>query len=118
MDTWFVGFSPDLALGVYAGYDTPRPLGYRETGSSVAAPIFRDFMARALEGKPAIPFRIPPGVRLVRVEAATGLPARPGAKGVILEVFRAGSEPGAETDVIDGSDGITYTGTSVVGGKY
>ncbi len=118
MDTWFVGFSPDLALGIYAGYDTPRPLGYRETGSSVAAPIFRDFMARALEGKPAIPFRIPPGVRLVRVEAATGLPARPGAKGVILEVFRAGSEPRAETDVIDGSDGITYTGTSVVGGKY
>lgn len=118
MDTWFVGFSPDLAVGVFAGYDRPRPLGFRETGSSVAAPIFRDFMARALEGKPAIPFRIPPGVRLVRVEAATGRLARPGAKGVILEVFRAGSEPGAETAVIDGSDGIAYTGASAVGGKY
>jgi penicillin-binding protein 1A len=118
MDTWFVGFSPDLAVGVFAGYDTPRPLGNRETGSSVAAPIFRDFMAGALQGKPAIPFRIPPGVRLVRVEAATGLPARPGATGVILEVFRDGSEPGAATAVIDGSDGIAYTGASVVGGKY
>ena len=118
MDTWFVGFSPDLAVGVFAGYDMPRPLGNRETGSSVAAPIFRDFMAAALQGKPAIPFRIPPGVRLVRIEAATGLPARPGAAGVILEVFRDGSEPGADTAVIDGSDGIAYTGASDVGGKY
>ena len=67
---------------------------------------------------PAIPFRIPPGVRLVRIEAATGLPARPGAAGVILEVFRDGSEPGVESAVIDGSDGITYTGASAVGGKY
>lgn len=118
MDTWFVGFSPDLAVGVFAGYDRPRPLGRRETGSSVSAPIFRDFMARALEGKPAIPFRVPPGVRLVRVNAATNLPARPGDKKVILEAFRPGSEPSAAAAVIDGSDGLSTTGASSVGGKY
>jgi penicillin-binding protein 1A len=118
MDTWFIGFSPDLAAGVFAGFDKPRPLGRRETGSSVAAPIFRDFMARALEGKPAIPFRVPPGVRLVRVNAATSQPARPGDKRVILEAFRSGSEPGGDDVVIDGSDGIAVSGASAVGGKY
>jgi penicillin-binding protein 1A len=118
MDTWFVGFAPDLAVGVFAGFDKPRPLGRRETGSSVSAPIFRDFMARALENKPAIPFRVPPGVRMVRVNATTNLPARPGDKRVILEAFRAGSEPSGTATVIDGSDGIAATGASSVGGKY
>ena len=92
-DTWFVGFSPDLAVGVYAGFDIPRSLGKRETGSSVAAPIFRDFMKGALEGKPAVPFRIPPGIRLVRVDAQTGLLARAGDRKVILEAFKPGTEP-------------------------
>jgi len=118
MDTWFVGFAPDLAVGVFAGFDRPRPLGRRETGSSVAAPIFRDFMAAALKGKPAIPFRIPPGIRLVRINAATGRPARPGDKKVILEAFREDREPDANAAVIDGSDGVALTGASSVGGKY
>ena len=77
-DTWFIGFTPDLAVGVFAGFDTPRPLGYHETGSSVAAPIFRRFMVAALKDKPAIPFRIPPGIRLVRIDGATGRLARAG----------------------------------------
>lgn len=118
MDTWFVGFAPDLAVGVFAAFDQPRPLGRRETGSSVSAPIFKEFMTRALEGKPAIPFRVPPGVRLVRVNAATSRPAAPGDKKVILEAFRSGSEPGGDGTVIDGSDGYSVTGASGVGGKY
>ncbi|MEE9195275.1 MAG: penicillin-binding protein 1A, partial [Alphaproteobacteria bacterium] len=60
-DTWFIGFSPDLAVGVFIGFDDPKTLGRRETGSSVAAPLFRDFMAEALKNRKAIPFRIPPG---------------------------------------------------------
>jgi penicillin-binding protein 1A len=102
-DTWFVGFSPDLALGVYVGFDTPQSLGRRETGSSIAVPIFRDFMAEALEGQPGIPFRIPPGVRLVRVNARTGLTAQPGEKRTILEAFKPGTEPTLEQRVLDGS---------------
>ena len=104
-DTWFVGFSPDLAVGVYVGFDQPKTLG-RETGSSVAAPMFRDFMEAALEGRPGIPFRVPPGIRLVRVNAATGLPAAPGDKRVILEAFKPGTEPSPEQgmgSVIDGN---------------
>jgi penicillin-binding protein 1A len=110
-DTWFVGFSPDLTAGVYVGFDTPRTLGRRETGSSVAAPVFRDFMAEALKGEAAIPFRIPPGVRLVRVNAATGLLARPGDKRVIFEAFKPGTEPSGERNVLDGSQSAAANGT-------
>ena len=102
LDTWFVGFAPDLTVGVYIGFDKPRSLGRRETGSSVAAPVFRDFMAQALANAPAIPFRIPPGIRLVRVNPRTGLLARPGERGVILEAFKPGTEPSSRRDVLDG----------------
>jgi penicillin-binding protein 1A len=117
-DTWFVGFSPDLAVGVFAGFDTPRTLGRRETGSSVAAPIFRDFMAGALSGKPAIPFRIPPGIRLVQVNVATGELALPRERGVILEAFKPGTEPTGRRPVLQGivaDGGAPATGT---GGLY
>lgn len=87
-DAWFVGFSPDLAAGVYVGFDLPAPLGEGEAGGSVAAPVFGEFMAQALKNTPDIPFRVPSGVRLVRVNAKTGLPALPGDANVILEAFK------------------------------
>jgi penicillin-binding protein 1A len=92
-DAWFVGFSPDLVVGVFLGFDTPRTLGTRETGGGTAAPIFRDFMAAALADKPGVPFRIPPGVRLVRVNAETGAMAAAGDAKVIFEAFKPGTEP-------------------------
>jgi len=95
-DTWFVGFSPDLTVGVFVGYDQPRGLGRHETGGTVAAPVFRDFMAAALKDQPAIPFRIPPGIELVRVNVETGQLARPGEKQVIYEAFKPGTEPTGE----------------------
>ena len=104
LDTWFLGFAPDLAVGVFAGFDTPRSLGKREQGASVAAPIFKDFMSRALADKPAIPFRIPPNIRLVRVNSASGQPARPGDRGVILEAFKPGTVPIGKQMVLDGID--------------
>ncbi len=93
VDAWFVGFSPDLAVGIFVGHDVPRSLGPRETGASVAAPIFADFMRAALGNKPSTPFRIPPGIRLVRVDAATGLVTRAPDGDVILEAFKPGTEP-------------------------
>ncbi len=100
MDAWFLGFSPDLAVGVFVGFDEPRTLGPRETGSSVAAPIFREFMGPALKDKPAKPFRVPPGVSLVRVEHDTGRPAQPGDAHVILEAFRAGTSPSTQATIM------------------
>jgi len=94
-DTWFLGFSPDLAVGVYVGFDEPKPLGRGEQGARTAAPLFRDFMAEALKDSAAIPFRIPPGIKLVRVDAETGHLAPPGARGVIMEAFKPGTEPEA-----------------------
>ncbi len=93
LDTWFVGFSPDLAVGVFVGFDEPKSLGPRETGSSVPAPIFKAFMAAAHKDRSVGPFRIPPGIRLVRVDADTGLAAGPGDGGTILEAFKPGTEP-------------------------
>src|SRR3546814_9253961 len=77
-DAWFVGFSADLAVGVYVGFDEPRTLGPHDTGSNVAAPVFKAFMADALTPEDAVPFRIPPGIRMVRLNAETGQLARPG----------------------------------------
>jgi penicillin-binding protein 1A len=91
-DNWFVGFAPDLAAGVYIGFDNPRTLGDREAGGTNAAPIFRDFMAVALKDKPALAFRIPSGIRLVRVDPKTGQPARAGDRNVIYEAFKPGTE--------------------------
>jgi penicillin-binding protein 1A len=102
-DTWFIGFSPDLVAGVFVGFDQPRTLGGKEQGATVTVPIFKEFMGDALQGVPAIPFRIPPGVRLVRVDEETGVPAAPGDRHVILEAFKPGSEPGADRVVLDGS---------------
>jgi len=92
-DAWFIGFSPDLVVGVWAGYDTPRDMGEGETGGRIAAPIFRDFMREALRDTPATPFRIPAGVRLVRVDAMTGMLPNSETTQTILEAFRPDTEP-------------------------
>jgi penicillin-binding protein 1A len=105
-DAWFVGFSPDLAVGVFVGFDTPRTLGKGETGASAAVPIFQSFMATALKSKPAIPFRVPPGIRLVRVNPETGALARRGDRDAILEAFRPGTEPTSTRSVLDGSEDL------------
>lgn len=120
LDTWFIGFTADLVVGVFVGFDVPRSLGPRETGSRVAAPIFRDFMAATLRGKAAVPFRIPPGIQLVRVNAQTGLPAQPGDSKVILEAFKPGTEPKERGPVLDGSIGVhaPTVPTDGTGGLY
>jgi len=88
-DAWFVGFSPDIAAGAYVGFDQPAPLGEGEAGGRAAAPIFGEFMAEALKDEAAIPFRVPSGIRLVRVNAKSGRPAGPNDPNVILEAFKA-----------------------------
>ena len=92
-DAWFVGFTPDLAAGVYIGYDDPDSLGDDETGGHIAAPVFRDLMIAALKDAPATAFRTPPGMRLYRVSAASGLPVA-GKEPAIYEAYKPGTEPG------------------------
>lgn len=109
-DTWFVGFAPDLAVGVFVGFDEPQTLGGKETGGSVAVPIFKDFMAEALADQPAMPFRMPRGIRLVRVDQATGELAEPGQKGAILEAFKADNLPIAGQAPVLGAEQATPAG--------
>ncbi|MDC0228193.1 transglycosylase domain-containing protein, partial [Alphaproteobacteria bacterium] len=92
-DAWFVGFSSDLVVGVFVGFDNPRPLGYKETGSSVAAPIFRDFMKATLKNIPDIPFRRPSGIKLISVNSKTGMQVNSKNKNSILEAFKPGQLP-------------------------
>lgn len=94
VDALFFGFSPDLVVGIWTGFDTPRTLGEGEGGGSVAGVIFTEFMERALVDEPALPFRIPPGVRLVSVDARTGGMPTFASEEIILEAFRPGTEPG------------------------
>ncbi len=93
-DTWFVGFSPDLACGVFVGFDNPRTLGKYEQGATVAAPIFRDFMKGALADQPPTPFRVAPGIELIPTNAKTGQPAAAGDPNMVMEAFKAGTAPG------------------------
>lgn len=97
-DAWFVGFSPNLAAGVFVGFDEPRTLGNGEAGGQVAAPIFRDFMQQALSNVPATPFPVPPDAVIVRVDRISGQPATADDPNTVLEAFRPGTEPGSDTD--------------------
>jgi penicillin-binding protein 1A len=99
-DVWFIGFSPDIVCGVYMGYDKPRHIGRLATGGHLAAPIVRDFLKVALADKPPIPFRVPPGIKLIRVDAKTGMRAGPGDTRVILEAFKPGTAPPDNYSVI------------------
>jgi penicillin-binding protein 1A len=104
-DLWFVGFSPDLVVGLYVGYDKPRSLGRAAQAGHTAVPIARDFMKLALADKPAIPFKIPAGIKLIRVDANTGLRAGPGDTGkTILEAFKPGTGPSDNYSAIGVAD--------------
>jgi len=93
-DAWFIGFSPDLVVGVYVGFDKPSTLGDNETGSSVAAPIFVNFMKNALKNTPSVPFRVPSTVNLIRIDTKTGYYPTPDSnpKDIVLEAFKEGDK--------------------------
>ncbi len=92
-DTWFVGYTPDMVVGVYVGYDTPRPMGKAATGGQVSAPIVGSFLKLALQGTKPVPFRVPPGIKLVRVNHKSGLRAERGDRDTIIEAFKPFEEP-------------------------
>jgi penicillin-binding protein 1A len=106
-DAWFIGYTPDLVAGVYIGYDKPRHLHLPTgaTGGHLAAPVVRDFLKQATAGKPGVPFLPPAGIKLVRIDARTGLRAGPGTTGnVIFEAFKPGTAPPDNYSVIGFTD--------------
>ena len=112
-DVWFVGYSADLAVGLYLGFDQPRSLGATAYAAEYAAPVFRDFMAAALKDKPDIPFRAPQGIKLITVDYRSGM--RSNAKDAIIEAFKPGTAPPDSYVVIDGGAGRAPRGDASAG---
>ncbi|MDR2503408.1 MAG: PBP1A family penicillin-binding protein [Deltaproteobacteria bacterium] len=92
-DAWFVGFSPFLVSTVYVGYDIPKPMGATETGSRVAVPIFADYRQEVEKSYPEADFTMPPGVRILSVDAKNGFLSGPLSERMYNLPFVAGTEP-------------------------
>ena len=99
-DAWFIGYTPDLVTGIFIGYDQPTPMGKGSTGGALAAPIFKEFMQKALENKPAVDFRVPEGMTVVAIDRKTGMKAFGEGGGVIMEAFKPGTGPADSYSVI------------------
>ena len=92
-DAWFSGYNHAIVTTVWTGFDTPRPMGNRETGGRAALPIWIDFMRVALEGVPELPLKQPPGMVTVRIDPDNGLLANASTPKTIFETFRSGHVP-------------------------
>jgi len=108
-DVWFIGYTPNLVVGLYVGYDQPQPLGKGVTGGGLSAPIFKQFMAEAMVGVPPVDFKVPEGMKLIAVNRKTGMKATPGSPGSILEAFKPGTGP-ADSYWVIGMDAGTGGG--------
>tara|TARA_B100000674_G_C37791042_1_gene891773 strand:- start:27 stop:473 length:447 start_codon:yes stop_codon:yes gene_type:complete len=114
-DAWFIGFTPNLVIGVFVGYDTPKSLGYKQTGSSVAVPIFEYFAKNLNINSSKIPFRVPSGISFVRIDPKTGLSSN--NQNSILEPYIIGSEPFMENiSILDNLSSIKNNSISGTGG--
>ena len=87
-DTWFIGFTSNLVVGVYVGYDSPKKLGKYETGSKTALPIFKEFIEKAVNNYEARPFKISKGIKMMVIDAETGKKADFGSKKTIIESYK------------------------------
>ncbi|MFK4823876.1 penicillin-binding protein 1A [Paenochrobactrum sp. BZR 588] len=103
-DAWFVGFTPDLVVGVYIGYDNPTPLGRGSTGGVLAVPVFKNFMEQALVGKPKSEFRVPEGMMMIPINRRTGMRIAAGSGDAFMEAFKPGTGPADSYSVIGMDD--------------
>ncbi len=87
-DTWFIGFTSNLVVGVFVGYDSPKKLGKYETGSKTALPIFKEFIKNAVNNYEARPFKISKGIKMMVIDAETGEKADFGSKKTIIESYK------------------------------
>ncbi len=87
-DTWFIGFTSNLVVGVYAGSDNPKPLGKYETGAKTALPIFRNFIEKTILKSESRPFKVPEGIIMMVVDPKTGERVKFSTKSTIIENFK------------------------------
>ena len=108
-DAWFIGFSSNLVIGVYIGYDIPRTLGKFETGSKAALPIFKNFVEKALFKEDFAEFKIPENIYLTSLNYDTGLKSAAGEKNVIIEALKVG-----DINSIDNNDLVSTNASDKV----
>ena len=114
-DAWFIGYSPDLVIGIYVGYDKPQSLGYKQTGSSVSVPIFEILAKKINLNSNFVPFRIPSGISFVKIDPKTGLSSN--ENNSILEPYIVGTEPFyKKINIIDTLSNINNNSISGTGG--
>lgn len=87
-DAWFIGFTSNLVIGVYVGFDNPRTLGKFETGSKTALPIFKEFVKNSVNNYEARPFKVAKGIKMMVIDASTGKKADSNSKSTIIESFK------------------------------
>lgn len=104
VDTWFNGYSSGIVTIAWAGFDQNKPMGRDEYGSTVALPIWIEYMRAALAGKPERPFRQPEGVVSLRVDPNTGLLAPPEQSDAVFEYFVEGTAPTQQSQGAQGID--------------
>ena len=88
-DTWFIGFTSNLVIGVYVGMDNPQPLGKFETGSKTALPIFKKFIKEAVKKSDARPFKVSKGITMMVIDPLTGQKAKFSSTKTILEAYKS-----------------------------
>ncbi len=88
-DTWFIGFTSDLVIGVYVGYDEPKSLGKFETGAKTAMPIFKSFIKSALKKENTRPFKVPENITMMVVDSKTGKKVSFASKKTLIESFKS-----------------------------
>ena len=87
-DTWFIGFTSNLVIGVYVGMDNPKPLGKFETGSKVALPIFEEFIKKGIKKSDARPFKVAEGITMMVVDSLTGQKAKFSSSDTLIEAYK------------------------------
>ncbi len=90
-DTWFIGFTSKLVVGVYVGSDNPKPLGKRETGAKTALPIFKKFIEKAVKKEDARPFKVADNILMMVIDPVTGQKAQFASKTTIIESYKKNS---------------------------
>ena len=108
MDAWFLGFSPDLVVGVFVGFDTPKSLGNKETGGKVAAPIFAKFMDKSLKNREIRPFNVPENIEMIIIDKNTGIKSDFDNKDAIYEAFISGTNSSNNNNIIEGFESDLY----------
>ena len=115
-DAWFIGYSPDIVVGIYVGYDQPKTLGFKETGSSVAVPIFKNYALKSNINENKKPFKIPNGLTFINIDPKTGMPSN--NENSIMEPFIKSTENilkneinvidslGFSSEIISGTGGL------------